>query len=100
MVVARAVGEEPSQAVAARTTASPPNAGVRPHPDSRVDRPVLRENLCSPCSSYEAGVTVTSKASLTSLPSASFAVTVIVAVPVPVATTVRVEPATHMVATA
>ena len=48
---------------------------------------------------YEAGDTVTSNSSLTVLPSASWAVTVIVAVPAPVPTTVRVEPLTHTDAT-
>ena len=52
-----------------------------------------------PSSSYEAGLTVTSKASLIRLPSLSSAVTEMVAVPVHVATTVRVEPATHIDAT-
>lgn len=48
---------------------------------------------------YEAGLTVTSNSSLTSLPSGSFAVTVMVAVPVPVPTTVSVVPSTHIDAT-
>ena len=49
---------------------------------------------------YDAGLTVTSNASLTWLPSLSFAVTVMVAVPSPVPNTVRVEPSSHMEATA
>ena len=47
---------------------------------------------------YDTGDTVTSNPSLTSLPSASRAVTVIVAVPVDMPTTVSVVPSTHMVA--
>ena len=76
-----------------------PSGGGRATPPRCSAASSLR---CTPRShqpDYEAGLTVTSKESLTSLPSGSSAVTVMVAVPVDVATTVRVEPDTHIDAT-
>ena len=69
----------------------------------RAPKPQPAVRLCEytwPRLPYEAGIIVTSKASLARLPPESRAVTVIVAVPVPVPTTVGVEPSIHMDATA
>ena len=66
--------------------------GVQPQPNARAFgiNPGVGIAVRSYCS-YEFGLTVTTNWSLTSLPSASRAVTVIVAVPVDIGTTFSVE---------
>ena len=69
-----------------------PNADVQPQLDARANGFSAGAAVAaSTCYSSEAACTVTSNWSLTSLSSSSFAVTVIVAVPVDIPTTVSVE---------